>query len=203
MDRSLHRVACLLGTALLLFSACSDSDDASTTTDASISSEASTPASVGTTSPPTATSTATATSSPASTLAIDGIEPCGLLTTAEVEEATGLAVLDVREELPISCVYDMGPDAGVAIFVSIDDGQGRATAPTSVFESYTALIENGEAEAIADLGSDSVYAPSYRGLAIDAGDAVFIVVGVNGGYIQLAEPRDALIDLARAAVDQL
>lgn len=129
--------------------------------------------------------------------------PCDLLTTAEVEEATGLAVLEVREEPPISCVYDMGPDAGVAIFVSIDDGQGRATAPASVLESYTALIETGEAEAVTDLGTEAVYAPSYRGMAIDVGEGVFIAVGVNGGYTELAEPRDALIDLARAAVDQL
>ena len=194
MDRSLRRLACLLGASLLLFSACADSDDAS------ISTEVSTSVSVDATTPPTATPTAPATSS---TLANDGTEPCDLLTTAEVEEATGLAVLEVREEPPISCVYDMGPDASVAIFVSIDDGQGRATAPASVFESYMALIENGEAEAVADLGTEAVYAPSYRGMAIDAGDAVFIAVGVNGGYTELAEPRDALIDLARSAVEEL
>ena len=192
MNGSVRLLSVVLGGALLFISACSDSSDTSIST-TTISTDSPTAVSVDT----------SPNSAPTSTVAIDGTEPCDLLTATEVEAATGLTVLEVREEPPIYCVFDFDADPGVAVFVSIDDGQARAAAPANVFESYAEMMDNGEAEAITGLGAGAVYAPSYRALAVDVGDGVFIAVGINGGYTELAEPRDALIVLAQAAVDRL
>lgn len=131
------------------------------------------------------------------------VPPCDLLTPDEVFSATGLDVEEVREDPPITCIFDPGAEAGVQVFVTVDDGQGRPGGPAAVFEAYTALIEDGEAEAIADLGEGAVYAPGFRGLAVDAGGGRFIGLGINGGYQQLQDPRDVLIRLAAAALERL
>ncbi len=129
--------------------------------------------------------------------------PCSLVTVEEVEAATGLTVVESRNEPPVSCVFDFGEDVGVAIFVSIDDGEGRSAAPAALFEGYMAKVADGSAETVPDLGIAAVYSQTYRGLAVDAGSGMFIGLGVNGGYGELGEPRDILIELATAAMGRV
>ena len=128
--------------------------------------------------------------------------PCDLLTPEEVAAATGLDVEAMVEEPPITCVFDLGAEAGVDVFVSIDDGRGRAAGPAAVFEAY-ATADNAEAEIVGGLGDGAFYEPGYRGLAVDAGGGRFIGLGVNGGFQELADPRDALVELAALALGRL
>ncbi len=66
-----------------------------------------------------------------------------------------------------------------------------------------AKVAEGSAETVPDLGVAAVYSQAFRGLAVDAGSGRFIGLGVNGGYGELAEPRDVLIELAAAALGRL
>ena len=131
------------------------------------------------------------------------VSPCDLVTADEVTAAAGLTVAESGTESPISCVFDFGEEAAVAIFVNVDDGEGRFGAPASLFENYMAMVAEGSAELVPDLGAAAVYVQGFRGLAVDAGDGRFIAFGVNGGYGELAEPRDVLIELAVAALGRL
>jgi ABC-type transport system substrate-binding protein len=150
-----------------------------------------------------ATSTTTSTTVAGAQVTPITVDPCTLVTTEEVAAATSLTVTEVRTESPTTCIFDFGPEAGVAVFLSVDDGEGGFTAPSSLFENYMALVADGSAETISDLGAAAVFAQSFRGLAIDAGDGRFFALGVNGGYGQLAEPRDAFIELAGIAAGRL
>jgi hypothetical protein len=132
-----------------------------------------------------------------------GVAPCDLLTADEVAAATGLEVESLVEDGAITCVFDLGAEAGVDVFITADDGQGRMGGPAAVFENYMALVPEGEAETVAGLGERAVYAAGFRGLAVDAGGGRYIGLGVNGGFQQLAEPRDVLITLAMAALARL
>jgi hypothetical protein len=131
------------------------------------------------------------------------VEPCDLVEIDEVTAAADLTVDEARNDSPISCTYDFGEEVGVAIFLNIDDGEGRFGAPASLFENYMAMVPDGSAEVISDLGAAAVYVQSFRGLAVDAGGGRFIGLGVNGGYGELAEPRDVLIELAAIALKRL
>ena len=189
----------MLSCGLLSVSSCSSSNEDSGKAGTSIESDSSSPTPVENTSP----TTSPLGSAPPTQAANGGADPCELLTAAEVDDATSLTVLEVRNEPPNACVYDFGPDVAVAIFVSIDDGQGRSTTPADVFQNYGLLIETGDAEAITGLGVEAVYASGFRGIAVDVGDGTFLALGVNGGYTELAEPREALIALAEIAVQNL
>lgn len=184
MMRSVGVLAC----SLLMLAACGDG--AAVPTDSSVD--------------PISTSTIDVSSTP-STIAATALDlsPCDLLTPDEVFAATGLAVEEMREEPPIACVFDLGAEAGVDVYVTVEDGQGRLGGPAAVFEAYTALVEEGEAEAVTGLGQGAVYAPGFRGLAVDAGGGRFFGLGINGGFQQLQDPRDALISLAATALQRL
>lgn len=82
------------------------------------------------------------TTSSATVVAALEVSPCDLLTPDEVLAATGLAVEEVRDEPPITCVFDLRVDAGVDVYVTVDDGRGRLGGPAAAFEPYTALIES-------------------------------------------------------------
>lgn len=129
--------------------------------------------------------------------------PCDLLTAADVEAATGLRVVEVVDDPPISCVFDLGEDAGVDVFVSVDDGEGRLAGPAAVFAGYADLVADGAAEAVDGLGAGAYYSPDFRGLVVDAGGGRFFGVGVNGGFSELAEPRDVLVGLADVMLGRL
>jgi hypothetical protein len=146
------------------------------------------------------TTTASTTSGPDVVVVVD---PCDLLTPDEVATATGLEVTEVLAGPPITCVFDLGPEAGVDVFIALDDGQGRLGGAEAVFAAYATLLEGGEAEAVGELGEAALYAPGFRGLAVDAGAGKFIALGVNGTYQQLADPRAALVELAAIAVSRL
>ncbi|MGB9357678.1 MAG: DUF3558 family protein [Acidimicrobiia bacterium] len=178
----------ILCAAVLLFAACSSEDVADTTVEADA-----------------AMTTTTATTSPAESagaVAVDAA-PCSLVTADEVSAAAGLTVVESGEESPTSCVYDFGADTGVAIFVNVDDGEGGFFAPSTVFDNYMEIVAEGSAETVPNLGAAAVYSQQYRGLAVDAGGGRFIALGVNGGYAELAEPRDALVELATLAMSRL
>ena len=186
---------CCLCCLVLMLAACGDNGTSPTTVDA-------------TTAPVAEASTTVA----ASTTAAELLEPvvvpievaaCDLITADEVTAATGLAVVEIRDEPPIACIFDLGADAGVDIFVSVDDGQGRITGPAAVFENYQALVADGEAEPIPGLGEAALYAAEFRGLAVNAGGGKFISLGVNGSFQQLQDPRDALVSLAESALGRL
>lgn len=180
------RLVGILCGALLLLAACGGESDPDTTVEADAS-------------------VTTTTTSPAASDEVVPVSaaPCSLVTADEVSAATGLTVVESGEASPTSCVYDFGEEAGVAIFVNTDDGEGGFVAPSNVFENYMALVDEGSAEIVPDLGAAAVYSQQYRGLAVDAGGGRFIALGVNGGYGELTEPRDALVELATLAVSRL
>lgn len=68
---------------------------------------------------------------------------------------------------------------------------------------YAARVGDGEAEAVDGVGAAAVYDSGFRAIAVDAGGGQFFVVGVNGGYQALEDPRDALISITEAAVGRL
>jgi hypothetical protein len=125
--------------------------------------------------------------------------PCDLLTAEDVGAATGLTADAGREDGPVTCAYDLGTDTGVSIFVAIEDGQGRFSGAASLYTAY--LDEEGEM--IAGIGESAVYMQAFRAIAVDAGNGRFFAVGVNGGYSELAEPRDALVELATVGLGNL
>lgn len=131
------------------------------------------------------------------------VAPCTLITAAEVEAATGIRVQETRDTPPVSCVFDLGKEAGVAVFVAIEDGQGRMVGAHAVFKAMKDAVATGDAEPVAGLGQAAFYAPRVRGVAVDAGQGRFITVGVNGGFNSLQDPRKALIALAEAALRRL
>jgi len=187
MNRSRWSLCC----AMLLLASCGgdSGEDAATTTNAQNSA------------PTTIADPTTLDSSPAA-VAID-VSPCSLVTADEVAEATGLAVVDSTPQPPITCVFDLGVDSGVDVFVAVDDGQGRLSGPASLFADYSARISDGSAEAITDIGEAAVFDAGFRTIAIEAGDGRYFAVGVNGRFQALQDPRDALIELAAAAIDRL
>lgn len=131
------------------------------------------------------------------------VAPCDLLTAADVEAATGFTVVDVIDDPPLACLFDLGEDAGVDVFVTADDGEGRIVGPAAVFESYAELVAAGDAEAIDGLGETAYFSQEFRGLVVHAGGGRYVGVGVNGGFTELAEPGDVLIALAEVALDRL
>ncbi len=172
------RLVGILCDVLLLLAACGAESDPDTTVEADA-----------------AVTTTTASAAEVGVVPVEA-PPCGLVTADEVVAATGLGVVESGEESSTSCVYDFGADAGVAIFLNVDDGRGGFTAPSTVFENYMAMVAEGSAEVVPDLGAAAVYSQQSRGLAVDTGGGKFIALGVNGGYGELAEPRDALVELA-------
>jgi len=178
-----------LCSALTTMTACSDGATVTTS-------------SVGPVSSPTTTVSMAPASTPGAVVGIE-VPPCGLISAVEVAAATGLDVEEVIEESPTTCVFDLGVEAGVDVFITVDDGRGSLTGPAALFEGYADLIEAGEAEAIDGLGADAVYAPGFRGIAVDAGGGRFIGLGINGSYQQLQDPRRALVSLAAAALARL
>jgi hypothetical protein len=128
--------------------------------------------------------------------------PCDLLTADEVAAATGLAVEEMRDEPPIGCAFDLGPEAGVYIAVIIEDGQGRLGGAANLFREYLLLVDDGEAEMVAEVGEQAVCCP-FRTIAVDAGGGRFFAVSVGGGYTELAEPLEVLVSLARSALGRL
>ncbi|MCJ7725836.1 MAG: DUF3558 domain-containing protein [Acidimicrobiia bacterium] len=130
------------------------------------------------------------------------IAPCELLTAEEVADATGYPVTGVRDEPPISCVFDLDTGGNVFVFVSIEDGMGRFSGAANLFEQYTLLIGDGETEAVDDLGEGAVCCP-FRTMAVDAGGGRFVAVGVSGSFDALAEPLEALNTLAEAILARL
>lgn len=175
----------VLCSAMLLFAACGGETAPETTAEANAA--------------PTTSTTATVEQEAVSV----GVSPCDLVSADEVAAAAGLTVVESGIASPISCVFDFSEETAVAIFVNVDDGEGRFGAPASVFENYMAMVAEGSAELVPDLGAAAVYVQGFRGLAVDAGDGRFIGFGVNGGYGDLAEPRDVLIELAVAALGRL
>jgi hypothetical protein len=160
---------------------------------------------VGTDAPASTTAAATTSTTAAAEPDVVPVEvsPCSLVNEGEVATAAGLTVVEFEDATPISCVFDFGEETGVAIFVNVDDGEGRFGAPASLFDDYMAMVADGSAEIVSDLGVAAVYVQGFRGLAVDAGDGRFIGLGVNGGYGELSEPRDVLIEIAGRALGRL
>lgn len=157
---------------------------------------------------PTATMAPSVTSEQSPTAAAGKVSaikaaPCSLITAAEVEAATGFKVLESKNDPPISCLFDLGKDSGIAIFISIEDGQGRLMGPAAVFAAYDAAVASGQAQAVSGLGTDARYSPGFRALVVDAGEGRFFSLGVNGGTQSLKDPKDALVALARAVLKRL
>lgn len=153
-----------------------------------------------TTAPTTATTTTTTTTVPIEpdVVAIT-TPPCDLLTADDVSSATGLTAAAGVDTPPISCTFDVGDDTGVTVFVTVEDQQLRIGGAASLFAAYS----DGGAEDIPGLGDAAVFSQAFRSLAVDAGGGRYIAVGVSGGYSELAEPRDALVELAAAVLGRL
>lgn len=142
--------------------------------------------------------TTTAADTTGEVVALDAA-PCDLLTADDVSAATGLTAATGREDGPITCVYDVGTDSGVSVFVATEDGQGRFSGGASLYSSY---VEQ-EGEMITGLGESAAYMQAFRSIAVDAGGGRYFAVGVNGGYSELAEPKEVLVDLASVALGNL
>jgi len=97
----------------------------------------------------------------------------------------------------------LGDEAGVAIFVTVDDGEGRLTGAANIFADYGARAPSGGSEQIPDIGTDAYYDSAFRAIAVDGGDGNVFVIGVNGGYGELAEPRPEMVALALVALARL
>ncbi|MFC2177446.1 DUF3558 family protein [Actinomycetota bacterium] len=149
-----------------------------------------------------ATTTTAANGSDAGVIAIE-TPPCDLVTSDDVATATGLAVGDATEQPPLSCIFPVGDDSGVDVYVNADDGAGRGSGPAAVFAAYEEMVAEGSAEAVTGLGEAAFYSQGFRTLAVNAGGGQFIAVGVNGGFSELDEPRDALIAIATAAIGRI
>lgn len=139
--------------------------------------------------------------------AIDA-EPCELLTADEVERATGIDVVAVEPDGPISCLFDLDAEARVGIMLSLDDGEGRMIAGASVFDAYLTELVGDEIEIleVTGLGQAALFSPRFRGLAVDAGDGRFIAIGVHGSSATLVDPdenHDLLVELAGLVVERL
>lgn len=152
--------------------------------------------------PTTAEPSADQNAAPSEPVAID-LPACDALTTEQVEAATALSVVDTAEDGPATCVYDLGDDVGVDVFVSLEDGSGSFRSPSTVFAGYADELVGGGAERVSGVGADALYSPSLRAIAVDAGGGRYFVVGVNGGFTELEDPRDALVTLAGSVLEQL
>ena len=162
----------------------------------------------GSESPATSTASEDATTTTAAAMEEGGVvaietPPCDLVTSDEVAAATGLAAGEAKDQPPLSCVFAIGDDVGVDVYVNADDGQGRGSGPAAVFDAYEDLAADGSAESVAGIGEAAFYSQGFRTLVVDAGGGKFIAVGVNGGYQALDAPRDALIAIATAALGRL
>jgi hypothetical protein len=93
----------------------------------------------------------------------------------------------------------VGEDTGVAVFLSVEDGEGRTSGAASLFSAYS----DEDGEDVSGLGDAAVYSETFRTLAVDAGGGRFFAIGVNGGFSELAEPRDALVELATVVLGRL
>lgn len=181
----MRRVFVVLCCLAVLISACGGSESSPTTT------RAENPA-----------TTTAATDQETSVVAIE-VPPCDLVTSDEVAAATGLDVGVASAQPPISCVFPIGADSGVDIYLNADDGEGRGIAPAAVFEAYKEMVAGGSGEAVSGVGQAAFYSQGFRTLVVDAGGGRFIAVGVNGGYQELDAPRDALISIATVALRRL
>lgn len=148
------------------------------------------------------TSTTAANDGDADVVAIE-TPPCELVTSDDVASATGLAVGDATEQPPLSCIFAVGNDSGIDVYVNADDGAGRGIGPAAVFAAYEDMVVEGSAEAVTGVGEAAFYSQGFRTLAVNAGGGKFIAVGVNGGYSELDEPREALIAIATAAIGRI
>ncbi|MCB2223177.1 MAG: DUF3558 domain-containing protein [Actinobacteria bacterium] len=124
-------------------------------------------------------------------------EPCSLLSAEQVAQATGYPVTGVRDEPPVSCVFDLATGGNVFVFVSVDDGMGRFGGAANLYEQYLLLAGDGETETVDGIGEGAVCCP-FRTLAFDAGEGRFFAVGVAGTFNALAEPLEELKALAAA-----
>lgn len=129
--------------------------------------------------------------------------PCSLADAAGVADATGLAIEPGRDDGPITCRFDLTETPGVHVAVIIEDGERRLGGAAAIFDGYLALVPEGGAEEIPGLGAAALYAPGFRGLAVDADGGRFFAVAIGGGYQALAEPREALIAVARDVLSGL
>ena len=152
--------------------------------------------------PVVAETTPSATAEGPEVVAVDAA-PCDLLTAAEVEAATGFTVVEVVDEPPLVCIFDLGDDVGVDVFVVTEDGEGRLGGAAAVFAGYADLAAEGSAEPVDGLGEEAYYSQGFRGLAVNAGEGRFVGVGINGGFSALAEPRDVLVELAQVMLGRL
>ena len=139
---------------------------------------------------------------PAPTVVGIEADPCDLLGADEVASAVGVAVVATSSDRPTECGFDLGAEAGVQVVLVVDDGAGGLIAPSWLFDEYLALVADGEAEMVDGVGERAVYATPYRAIAVDVGGGRYLAVLVNGGYAELAEPRDALVELGRLAASR-
>ena len=154
----------------------------------------------GTTGTAAPSTTAAVTSAPADGVVPLDRDPCDLVTADEVAAAVGAGVAPGRADPPLGCVFDLQDVPQVHIAVIIEDGAGRLGGAASIFEGYRALVADGDAEDVPAIGIAAVYAPGFRGLAVDAGGGRYFAVAVGGGYQALEQPKEALIALARAVM---
>ena len=187
---------CLLG-GLLVIAACGgDNEESTPSTQAS-----GTPAATGTRTA-TGTPAAQATQTPAATAGPSGaaIDPCSLLTKAEVEAAIGTSVLEPqREDIAnlVTCSYN-DPEAPIFRIVSVSVLIGEnADQASDVYE--LAKDNAADAETVGGIGNDAFWDSVLNGLEVLEGKYdVRIDVSPDGGD-ELAIAKD----LAAKVVDRL
>jgi hypothetical protein len=73
----------------------------------------------------------------------------------------------------------------------------------AIFDDYGERASSGGTEQIPGLGSSAYFDGGFQAVAVDAGGGRYFVVGVNGTFGGLSDPRDTLIALADLALARL
>ena len=191
---------CLLG-GLLVFAACGGDDEESTPSTQVVGTAAATSAATSTRTA-TGTPAAEATQTPGATAEPSGaaIDPCSLLTKAEVEAAIGASVTEPEPEAAanlVACSYN-DPETPIFSLVSVTVFIGGDANEAS--DVYELTKDNAaDAETVGGIGNDAFWDSVLNGLEVLEGKYdVRIDVSPDGGD-ELAIAKD----LAAKVVDRL
>lgn len=120
------------------------------------------------------------------------VDPCGLVTDGEIEEATGASVdEELREDTEplVNCLYRVGEGQVSVTYL---------TGPSNEIEAYFELA-NEESEVIDGVGEKAYWQEDPNALEVLSGDEYLLVIVNVGDEDGLA----AATELAQAALERL
>jgi hypothetical protein len=199
--RALAAILFLAVSGLLLIAACGGDDEESTVTPGGTRPPAATQAPAGTQAPaatPAAGATQTATTTPQASSG--EIDPCSLLTKAEVEAAIGASVTEPEPEAVanlVACSYN-DPETPIFSLVSVTVFIGENADQAS--DVYELTKDNAaDAQTVAGIGNDAFWDSILNGLEVLEGKYDIRIDVSPDGLDELAAAKD----LATKVVDRL